>query len=97
MQLQQAISRILGGIEAVLPKGVAKDLKANIEAVIRSNLEGLDFVTAEQLAVQKRVVDRAVRRIRELEKRVKELEAVAEEKKPKKSSRSTAGRSKKTP
>lgn len=95
MQLQQAISRILGGIEAALPKGVAQDLKANIEAVIRSNLEGLDFVTAEQLAVQKRVVDRAVRRIRELEERIRELEAATEEKKPEKSSRITADRSKK--
>ncbi|MCY4229027.1 MAG: accessory factor UbiK family protein [Gammaproteobacteria bacterium] len=75
MPIQDRISRIARGIEESLPIGLAKDFKSNIEAVVRSNLEGLDIVTSEQHAVQKRILERAVQRIGELEERITELEA----------------------
>ena len=75
MSIQDRISRIARGIEESLPTGLAKDFKSNIEAIVRSNLEGLDLVTVEQLTVQKRILERAVKRIDELEGRIAELES----------------------
>ncbi|MYB34678.1 MAG: accessory factor UbiK family protein [Gammaproteobacteria bacterium] len=77
MLIQDRISKIARGIEESLPTGLAKDFKSNIEVIIRSNLEGLDLVTSEQLTVQKRILERAVKRIGELEERIAELEAAA--------------------
>jgi len=77
MSIQDRISKIARGIEESLPKGLTKDFKSNVEAIIRSNLEGLDVVTSEQLTIQKRILERAVKRISELEERISELEAVA--------------------
>lgn len=77
MSLQQRVSRIARSIEGALPQGLAKDFKSNIEAIIRSNLESLDLVTTEQLAVQKRILERAVKRIHDLEQRIAEFEAAA--------------------
>ena len=76
MPLQDKISKIARGIDELFPSGLAKDFKSNVEAIIRSNLEDLDFVTADQLVVQKRIVERALKRIQELEQRIEELEAV---------------------
>ncbi|MCY4050149.1 MAG: accessory factor UbiK family protein [Gammaproteobacteria bacterium] len=77
MPIQDRIKTIARNIEESLPIGLAKDFKSNIEAIVRSNLEGLDLVTSEQLTVQKKIVERAVKRIGELEERITELEAAA--------------------
>ena len=77
MPIQDRILKIARSIEESLPTGLAKDFKSNIEAIVRSNLEGLELVTSEQFTVQKRILERAVKRIGELEGRIAELEAAA--------------------
>ncbi len=77
MPIQDRIKKIARGIEESLPSGLAKDFKSNIEAIVRSNLEGLDLVTSEQLTVQKKIVERALKRIDELERRISELEGAS--------------------
>ncbi len=77
MPIQDRIKKIAHGIEESLPSGLAKDFKSNIEAIVRSNLEGLDLVTSEQLTVQKKIVERALKRIDELERRISELEGAS--------------------
>ncbi len=61
-------------IQSVLPPELKEDVKNNIDAVIRSNLEKMNLVTREQFEIQQKILKRTRERLVELEKRVKQLE-----------------------
>jgi len=61
-------------IQSVLPPELKEDVKNNIDAVIRSNLEKMNLVTREQFEIQQKILKRTRERLVELEKQVKQLE-----------------------
>jgi BMFP domain-containing protein YqiC len=68
------IDKLGDAISAILPAGAGKELRTNIDAVIRSNFDKMNLVTREQFEIQEKVLHRTRGRILELEKQVEELE-----------------------
>lgn len=52
-----------------------KDLEKNFHAVLQSTFQKLDLVTREEFDTQARVLERARKRLSDLEKSIHELEA----------------------
>lgn len=74
MKNRTVLEKLLMGIDSALSTGPVKDVKSNIEALIRSNLEKLDFVSREQFDIQVKIVERTRARVNALEEQVKALE-----------------------
>ncbi len=68
------LDQILKSIQSNLPGDLPGDVKKNIEAVIRSTLEKMNFVSREELDVQQKVLQRTRKRVEELEAKLMELE-----------------------
>jgi len=68
------IDKLGEAISAMLPADIGKELRTNIDAVIRSNFDKMNLVTREQFEIQEKVLHRTRDRILELEKQVTELE-----------------------
>ncbi len=67
-QLQQRISDLLA-------KTPAKDVEANMKALLQSFFARLDLVTREEFDVQQAVLQRALEQLEQLSRRVRELES----------------------
>ena len=68
------IDKLSEAMAAILPADLGKELRSNIDAVIRSNFDKMNLVTREQFEIQEKVLHRTRGRILELEKQVAELE-----------------------
>ena len=73
--MNPALRKLLENIQATLPADLAADVKSNVEAVFKSNLEKLDLVTREQFDIQEKVLKRTRERLAVLENDLAELEA----------------------
>ena len=67
-QLQRRISELLA-------KTPAKDVEANMKALLQSFFARLDLVTREEFDVQQAVLQRALEQFEQLSRRVRELES----------------------
>ena len=67
-------------IQSVLPAELGEDIKSNIDAIIKSNLEKLNLVTREQFEIQEKILMRTREKLEELEKVVKDLEHKSQDK-----------------
>ncbi len=67
-QLQRRISELLA-------KTPAKDVEANMKALLQSFFARLDLVTREEFDVQQAVLQRALEQLEQLSRRVRELES----------------------
>lgn len=52
----------------------AKDIEANVKALLQQGFTKLDLVTREEFDVQQKLLERALLRITELEQRIQALE-----------------------
>ncbi len=68
------LDKITRAIQAALPPELAADVKANIEAVVKSNFEKMNLVTREQMEIQEKILNRTRERVIELEKQIKAIE-----------------------
>ena len=73
--MNPALHKLLESLQSALPSDLTADVKSNIEAVFKSNLEKLDLVTREQFDVQEKVLTRTRERLASLENDLAELEA----------------------
>jgi len=71
-QLQRRISDLLA-------KTPARDVEANMKAMLLGFFSRLDLVTREEFDVQQAVLQRALEQLEQLSKRVQELEATEHE------------------
>jgi BMFP domain-containing protein YqiC len=71
-QLQKRISDLIA-------KTPARDVEANMKAMLVGFFSRLDLVTREEFDVQQAVLQRALEQLERLSKRVQELEAAADE------------------
>ena len=62
-------------LNATLRDSPVQDLEKNLRALLASWFDRLDLVLREDFEVQKKLLERAEMRLRELEARVKELES----------------------
>jgi len=69
-QLQQRISELIA-------KTPARDVEANMKAMLLAFFSRLDLVTREEFDVQQAVLQRALEQLERLSTRVQELEAAA--------------------
>jgi len=69
-QLQKRISELIA-------KTPARDVEANMKAMLLGFFSRLDLVTREEFDVQQAVLQRALEQLERLSKRVQELEAAA--------------------
>ena len=68
------IDKLSEAIAALLPAALAKELRGNIDAVIRSNFEKMNLVTREQFEIREKVLHRTRARVTALEAQVADLE-----------------------
>ncbi len=68
------IDKLGDAIAALLPAELDREVRNNIDALLRSNFEKMNLVTREQLEIQEKVLHRTRARVLELEKQVAELE-----------------------
>ncbi len=68
------IDKLSEAIAALLPAELGKELRGNIDAVVRANFEKMNLLTREQFEIQEKVLHRTRARVVELEKQVAELE-----------------------
>ena len=68
------IDKLSEAIAALLPAQLGKELRGNIDAVVRANFEKMNLLTREQFEIQEKVLHRTRARVVELEKQVTELE-----------------------
>jgi ubiquinone biosynthesis accessory factor UbiK len=71
-QLQKRISDLIA-------KTPARDVEANMKAMLLGFFSRLDLVTREEFDVQQAVLQRALEQLERLSKRVQELEAAADD------------------
>jgi BMFP domain-containing protein YqiC len=69
------VDQIGARISDVLANSPAQDVGKNVRALLAAFFDRFDLVTREDFEVQKRVLERARRRIADLERRIGELEA----------------------
>jgi hypothetical protein len=72
---QTAFEALAKRIGAALENSPASELSRNLHALLASLFDQADFVLREDFDVQKELVERAQRRLAELEARLAELEA----------------------
>lgn len=72
--MKTVLEKLLSGIENALSTGSVQDVRTNVEAVIRANLEKLDLVSREQFDIQIKILERTRKRVNALEEQVKTLE-----------------------
>ena len=80
MMDRQDIDKIALRLVSLVPPGVAQaqqDLRANFHDVLAQGLRRLDLVTREEFEVQGQLLTRTRAKVDELERRVAELEALA--------------------
>ena len=68
------IDKLSAAIAALLPAELGKELRGNIDAVVRNNFEKMNLLTREQFEIQEKVLHRTRARVLELEKQMTELE-----------------------
>jgi BMFP domain-containing protein YqiC len=73
--MNPVFQKLLENLQSALPSDLAADVKKNIEAVFKSNLEKLDLVTREQFDIQEKVLSRTRERLAVLESDLAEVEA----------------------
>lgn len=66
--------QLAAAINAALPQGMTADIRANLQAALKSTCDRLDLVTREELEVQESVLARTRAKLEQLEAQVKELE-----------------------
>jgi BMFP domain-containing protein YqiC len=69
------IEQILQAVAKTVPQGLTQDIEKNLRGVLRGVFDRLDLVTREELEVQEQVLARTRERLKEMEKRLTELEA----------------------
>lgn len=72
--LFEDLQKKLAGLYAASP---AKDVEANVKALLQQGFTKLDLVTREEFDVQQKLLERALLRITELEQRIQTLEKPA--------------------
>ncbi len=72
--MKTVLETLLNGMEHALSTDSVKDVRNNVEAVIRANLERLDLVSREQFDIQMKILERTRKRVNALEEQVKSLE-----------------------
>jgi len=70
----QLIDQILQSIFTTLPQGLTQEVEKNLRGAMRGVFDRLDLVTREELEVQEQVLARTRERLKEMEKRIAELE-----------------------
>lgn len=70
------VDQLSKAITTLLPPETARDVRKNLDAVIRANLGKMQLVTREELEVQKKVLRRTREKVARLEREVAELERV---------------------
>ena len=73
--MNPTLENLLKNLHSALPVDLAADVKNNIDAVFKSNLEKMDLVTREQFDIQEKVLKRTRERLTDLENELSELEA----------------------
>ena len=68
------IDKLGDAIAALLPAKLGEELRDNIDAVLRGNLDKMNLVTRERFEIQEKVLQRTRTRVSDLEKQVAELE-----------------------
>ena len=68
------LDQILKTIQSNLPSDLPGDVKKNLEAALRSNLERLNLVSREELDIQQKILERTRSRVKELEDKIAVLE-----------------------
>ena len=68
------LDQILKTIQSNLPADLPGDVKKNLEAALRSNLERLNLVSREELDIQQKILERTRSRVKELEDKIAVLE-----------------------
>ncbi|MEA3292419.1 MAG: accessory factor UbiK family protein [Pseudomonadota bacterium] len=68
------VDQLSKAIAALLPPETAKDVKSNLDAVIRANFEKMQLVTRDELEIQQKVLQRTREKLERLERQVAELE-----------------------
>jgi hypothetical protein len=66
---------LLNAVSRALPADATEDVRRNMRAALRSQIERMDLVTREEFDTQRRVLERTRAKLTELEARVRELEA----------------------
>ena len=66
--------KLTDAIAALLPAELGKELRGNIDALVRANFDKMNLVTREQFEIQEKVLHRTRARLLELEKQVVQLE-----------------------
>ena len=75
--LDQTVSEIVRKISAAVPedlKAAKQGLEKNARATVESAFQRLDLVTREEFDVQVMLLSKSQKRVKELEKRINELE-----------------------
>ena len=68
------LDQILKSLQSNLPGDLPGDVRRNLEAVLRSNLEKMDLVSREELEIQQKILERTRSRVAELEEKIQLLE-----------------------
>ena len=68
------LDQILKSLQSNLPGDLPGDVRRNLEAVLRSNLEKMDLVSREELEIQQKILERTRSRVVELEEKIQLLE-----------------------
>ncbi len=68
------IRKLSESIAALLPSELARELRDNIDAVVRGSFDKMNLLTREQFEIQEKVLHRTRTRVAELEKQVSALE-----------------------
>lgn len=68
------MDKLSEAIAALLPAELGRELRGNIDALVRSNFEKMNLLTREQFEIQEKVLHRTRARVLALEERVAELE-----------------------
>ena len=75
MSQANLLDEVSARVREVLASSPAKDVEANLRALLASVFERLDLATREQLDIQERVLARTREKLSALEARVADLEA----------------------
>ena len=73
------LEKLFRSLESAIPTGIGKDLRHNIEAAIKTQLEKLELVSKEEFEVQQKILLRSQNRLSQLELEIAKLEAKFED------------------
>ena len=76
--MPSSIESVVAAVGSFLPAETSASIRKNVKRSVQAALEDMDFVTRSELEVQETVLRRAREKIKELEERVKVLEAEAQ-------------------